>query len=65
MFPNIRNYSLAIGAKNTEAVKAALYLNNISLQGEDVGGTQGRKVCLNTLTGRVSVRKLNGEVKKI
>jgi chemotaxis protein CheD len=65
MFPNIRNNSLAIGTKNIEAVKAVLYLNKISLRGEDVGGTQGRRISLNPLTGRVNVRLLNGEVKKI
>jgi chemotaxis protein CheD len=65
MFPNIKNQSLAIGARNGEAVKAVLNENKIPLRGEDLGGTHGRKVTFNTLTGIVSVRVLNGEVKKL
>ena len=65
MFPNIKNHSLAIGARNAEAVKAALAENKIPLRGEDIGGTHGRKVTFNTLTGIVNVRVLNGEVKKL
>lgn len=65
MFPNIRQQSLAIGAKNIEAAKNALRVNKVPLLGEDVGGTQGRKVIFNTTTGRVIVRLLNGEVKHI
>jgi len=65
MFPNIRQQSLAIGTKNIEDVKNALRLNKIPLLGEDVAGTQGRKVTFNTTTGRVIVRLLNGEVKQL
>ena len=65
MFPNIKNQSLAIGARNIEAVKAALSANRIPLRGEDVGGTQGRKVLFNVITGGVSVRRLYGDVKQI
>jgi len=65
MFPNLKSYSLAIGTKNIEAVKAALARHKIPLRGEDVGGTCGRKVYMNTYTGSVTVRLLNGEVKKL
>ncbi len=65
MFPNIRSQSMAVGAKNIDAVKATLAASNIPLRGEDVGGIQGRKVTFNTLTGTVSVRLLNGVVKKL
>jgi len=65
MFPNIRQQSLANGTKNIEDVKNALRLNKIPLLGEDVAGTQGRKVTFNTTTGRVIVRLLNGEVKQL
>jgi chemotaxis protein CheD len=65
MFPNIRSQSMAVGAKNIDAVKAALSASNIPLKGEDVGGIQGRKVTFNTMTGTVCVRLLNGVVKKI
>lgn len=65
MFPNIRSQSMAVGAKNIEAVKVTLSASNIPLRGEDVGGIQGRKVTFNTMTGVVSVRLLNGVVKKL
>jgi chemotaxis protein CheD len=65
MFPNIKAYSLAIGARNIEAVKTALSLEKIPLRGEDVGGTCGRRVSMNAATGSVIVRLLNGEVKKL
>jgi chemotaxis protein CheD len=65
MFPNIRSQSMAIGAKNIEAVKVSLSSHNIPLKGEDVGGIQGRKVTFNTMTGTVYIRLLDGVVKKI
>jgi chemotaxis protein CheD len=65
MFPNIRSQSMAVGAKNIEAVKVALATCNIPLKSEDVGGIQGRKVMFNTMNGTVIVRLLNGVVKKI
>jgi chemotaxis protein CheD len=65
MFPNIRNQTISIGTKNSEAVKSALALHKIPIRGEDVGGTQGRKITFNTQSGIVSVRLLSGEVKKL
>jgi chemotaxis protein CheD len=65
MFPNLKTYSLAIGQRNIEAVKTALANEKIPIRGEDVGGTYGRRVCMNAATGSVIVRLLNGEVKKL
>jgi len=65
MFPNIRNQRIAVGTKNIEAIKNALSGSKVPLTGEDVGGTQGRKVTFNTATGTVTVRLINGLVNKI
>lgn len=46
---------LDIGARNIEAVKAALEEARLSLRGEDTGGTHGRTVHLHVGTGRVVV----------
>ena len=65
MFPNIRTYNIAIGTKNADSVKAALALQKIPLRGEDIGGTQGRKVTFDSQTGRATVRFINGEVRQL
>jgi chemotaxis protein CheD len=65
MFSNIKNQSIAVGTKNIEAIKTALSASRIPLVGEDVAGTQGRKVMFNTATGTVTVRLINGLVNKI
>ncbi len=65
MFPSIQGKSIAVGAKNIDAVRNTLYSNNITLRAEDVGGTQGRKVTFNTMTGTVTVRLINGVIRKL
>ena len=49
-----------IGARNVEAVKAALAQANIRVLGEQTGGNQGRTVRLVPATGRVLVRTVRG-----
>lgn len=49
-----------IGARNVEAVKAALAQANIRILGEQTGGNQGRTVRLEPSTGRVLVRTVRG-----
>jgi chemotaxis protein CheD len=63
MFPNMN--ALNIGAKNVDAVKAALAQHKIRLIAEDVGGSHGRRVSFDIATGMATVRKFNGEVKKL
>jgi chemotaxis protein CheD len=65
MFSNIHSNSLDIGTKNVKAAKSALDKQGIRLVGEDVGGTQGRKVLFNVASGTITVRHHNGEIKKI
>jgi chemotaxis protein CheD len=47
---------LRLGARNVEAVKAALGAAQIPLRGEDVGGTFGRSVYFTAEDGKVLVR---------
>jgi chemotaxis protein CheD len=49
-----------IGARNVEAVKAALAHANIRILGEQTGGNQGRTVRLEPSTGKVLVRTVRG-----
>jgi chemotaxis protein CheD len=49
-----------IGARNVEAVKAALAHANIRILGEQTGGNQGRTVRLEPATGKVLVRTVRG-----
>jgi len=63
MFPNMN--TLNIGAKNIEAIKAALAANKITLMGEDVGGSHGRRITFNITTGVATVRRFNGATTKL
>lgn len=65
MFPSIQGQCIAIGAKNIEAVRRSLSKHNIPIRAEDVGGVQGRKVTFNTVTGTVTVRLIDGVVRKL
>jgi chemotaxis protein CheD len=61
MFPTLKNNALNIGAKNIDAVKAALSQHRIRLISEDVGGQSGRRIVFNLGTGKAIVRRFNGE----
>ncbi|XHH07899.1 MAG: chemotaxis protein CheD [Candidatus Bathyarchaeia archaeon] len=65
MFPTLKNNALNIGAKNVDAVKAALNQHNIRLISEDVGGQHGRRITFNLGTGIATVRRFNGETRVI
>jgi chemotaxis protein CheD len=64
MFANLRT-TLNIGVQNIEAARQHLTTNNIGLIAEDVGGNRGRRVAFNVVTGLVTVRTIDGEIKKI
>ncbi len=65
MFPNLKNNTLNIGAKNIDAVKIALNKDGIRLLGEDVGGNGGRRINFNLGTGLATVKRFNGETRDI
>jgi len=65
MFPSLKNNALNIGAKNIDAVKAALDRHGIKLLAEDVGGQNGRRIAFNLGTGVATVRRFNGETKEL
>ena len=52
---------LAIGSRNTEAVKVALEQAGIRIVAEDTGGSTGRTVGLDVGTGAVTVRMVGGQ----
>ena len=49
--------TLEVGARNAAAVKAALAKERIRVHAEDTGGTKGRTVRVDPITGVVTVRK--------
>ena len=49
--------TLEVGARNAAAVKAALVKERIRIYAEDTGGTKGRTVRVDPITGVVTVRK--------
>jgi chemotaxis protein CheD len=63
MFPNMN--ALNIGEKNIQAVKAALTAHKIRLLAEDVGGTHGRRITFDITTGTTTIKRYNGEIKKL
>jgi len=63
MFPTMN--ALNIGMKNIEAAKIALAKERISLIGEDIGGSTGRRITFSTVTGVTTVRRFSGEVTRI
>ncbi len=65
MFANLNTASLDIGAKNIKAVKAALAAHKIRLAGEDVGGSHGRRITFNIVSGIATVRRFDGEITKL
>jgi len=57
MFPDIsKEASLHIGRRNADAAKDYLNKAGISVIAEDVGGSRGRTISLDTETGRLKVR---------
>lgn len=65
MFPDIKNSSVPVGDKNVEAVKQALATHKIPLLNEDVGGSWGRRISFNVITGVATIRRVQGEVKTL
>ena len=66
MFSRVNgNGGLQIGPRNAEATRAAVKRLGLSIRGEDVGGTKGRKVLFDPETGRVKVSSLGGEEREI
>lgn len=59
------NELMRIGPRNSEAVKEALALRRIPLLAEDIGGSSGRTIEFDPLTGFLSVKTVNQGVKYI
>lgn len=57
--PGAGSSASRIGARNVEAVKAALEETGVSLVAEDTGGNHGRTVRFDTATGQVEVTSIS------
>lgn len=66
MFPEISKQGLThIGKRNIDAAKAKLKELNIPIIAEDIGGTFGRTITLDTVTGKLKVRSIARGEKEI
>jgi len=65
MFKDVSSSMKDIGLKNADAVKCSLEEGRIKVVGEDVGGSQGRTVDLDTSTGRLHIKTIHGMTKYI
>lgn len=54
-----------IGERNVHAVRETLHRLGIQIIAEDTGKDYGRTVTLDSVTGEVTVKAVNGEIKKI
>jgi chemotaxis protein CheD len=61
MFPNIERAVLNIGEENTRAVIEALRNERVYNIYKDVGGTKGRKVEFDVVSGTLRIERLDGE----
>jgi chemotaxis protein CheD len=64
-FGNSRAAEMAIGERNVEAVRQALKELGIKIVAEDVGGSQGRTISLDTSNGLLTIRTLGRAVRVI
>jgi chemotaxis protein CheD len=60
-----KKFQLNIGERNIEAVRETLKALKIKIVAEDVGGTRGRTMMLDTVSGRVVLKMLGSQVKEI
>lgn len=66
MFPEIvRRDGNHIGAQNVESAKAKLAEMNVPVIAEDVGGSIGRTITLDTSSGVVTVRSAYSDIKEL
>jgi len=65
MFKDVGIEMKDIGLKNAEAVKCSLGEHRIRVVADDIGGTHGRTVELDTATGKLSIRTIRGKTKVI
>lgn len=66
MFPDISTEgAMHIGKRNTEAARKMLEELGIEIIAEDIGGSFGRTITLNTETGKLRVRSLSLGVREI
>jgi chemotaxis protein CheD len=55
--------SLGLGDRNIQAVKLTAERLGVKVLGSDAGGTSGRSLTASTCTGRVTVRRVDGQEK--
>ena len=60
MFSGIKGNTMNIGERNTTAVKKKLKEKHIKIVGEDLGGSNGRTVRFDLVSGKVLVKTVRG-----
>jgi len=66
MFPDIpTRESVHIGKRNTDAARQYLRSFKIPITAEEIGGSVGRTITLNTVTGKLKVRTIHYGEKEI
>lgn len=65
MFPPTEDYTSTVGSDNTKAVKKALRKHNLTLKGEDVGGTHGRSIEFDLSSGKAKIYVVGEETKEL
>lgn len=55
---SLRGRALSVGRLNIDAAVRALAARGLRIESMDVGGTQGRKIFVNTATGEVLLKRL-------
>ena len=65
MFSDIKGNTMDIGARNITAVKKKLKEERIKIVGEDLGGSNGRTVRFDLISGKVLVKTVRGTDKEL
>ena len=65
MFAGIKGNTMDIGARNIAAVKKKLKEERIKIVGEDLGGSNGRTIRFDLVSGKVLVKTVRGVDKEL
>ena len=65
MFAGIKGNTMDIGARNITAVKTKLKEERIKIVGEDLGGSNGRTIRFDLVSGKVLVKTVRGVDKEL
>lgn len=55
----VKGYTAGLGNQNAKVAKEILELKKVNIVGEGIGGTYGRKIVFNTLSGETMIAKVD------